>query len=114
MKRLSLEVQTISEIVKLSDFQKSKFFTFFEIVDSNNISLAGKLAAKKAFLKCLECDKSGYLPYDKIEVKRPVGKRPSIEVSDSLLLEKLSNQKISLSISHIKDIAIAVCIVYNK
>ena len=115
MTKLSIDLQALSEIKQLSASQKAEIFTIFELSDNNDLTLAGKLAAKKAFLKCLSISTKYYATlYPNIEIKRLDSGRPFIETSSPLLLKKLSKHKISISISHTKDIAIAVCIIYNK
>ncbi|HNS33132.1 MAG TPA: 4'-phosphopantetheinyl transferase superfamily protein [bacterium] len=114
MTRLSIEIQNLSDIKKLTGPQRDEIFTSGELFGSSELTLAGKMAAKKAFLKCLGMLSANNIPYNRIEVKRSSGRRPFIETSDTLLLKKFTGRKISISISHTKDIAIAVCILYNK
>ncbi|MCM8833189.1 MAG: 4'-phosphopantetheinyl transferase superfamily protein [Candidatus Omnitrophica bacterium] len=86
------------------------FLSKSEIKNKNLISLIGKIAAKKAFLKCLGLKDD----YKKIEVKNSNSGKPYLEIIDKTLKKKLKNKKFSISISHTKNLAIAVCLIYER
>ncbi len=101
------------DIESLSEFKLPSTFKFFltedEMKNKNQISLVGKVAVKKAFFKAVGIKKE----YKKIEVKKANSGRPYILIKDEEIKEKLKNRKISISISHTKDIAVAVCLIYD-
>ncbi|MCM8809369.1 MAG: 4'-phosphopantetheinyl transferase superfamily protein [Candidatus Omnitrophica bacterium] len=89
----------------------SIFLSKNEIKSKKNIiSLVGKIAAKKAFFKCIE-DISA--DFKKIEIKNSRTGRPYIEILNDELKKKLENKKIDISISHTKDIVVAICLIYE-
>lgn len=116
MTRLSIGIQSPCDIKELSVFQRRELFSPSETSFCKNaVTLAGNLAAKKAFLSCLDIRNGQAVPfYPLVEVKRSPVNRPFIEIRDSSLREKIGDRSISLSISHTRDIAVAVCIIYNK
>ncbi|MCL5409049.1 MAG: 4'-phosphopantetheinyl transferase superfamily protein [Candidatus Omnitrophica bacterium] len=73
----------------------------------SSIHFAGKLAAKKSSIKLLKkISKENYLLRDIEIINLPSGK-PLVHFKNP---KKNKNIKISLSISHTKDIAISLCI----
>jgi len=113
MIQLSTGVKALEEIRILSVIQKEKLFTAGELSSSSDLTLAGKLAAKEAFLKSLSIQEHASF-YKKIEVKSSPVRKPFIETSEKDLLEKVGNRRISVSISHTDDIAVAVCLLYDE
>lgn len=104
------------EIESLDNFKEPALFLNFlterEIKEKKNPTfLIGKIAAKKAFFKIIDFQKNDF---KKIEIRNLKSGRPFIEIKDKELKKILKNKKISLSISHTKDIAVAVCIIYDK
>lgn len=63
---------------------------------------------KKAFFKTIGLKED----FKKIEIRNLKSGRPFVEIKDKELKKVLKDKKISLSISHTKDIAVAVCIIY--
>lgn len=101
------------EIESLDNFKEPARFLHFlterEIKDKKNpSSLIGKIAAKKAFFKTIGLKED----FKKIEIRNLKSGRPFVEIKDKELKKVLKDKKISLSISHTKDIAVAVCIIY--
>ncbi|MCM8761865.1 MAG: hypothetical protein NC905_03785 [Candidatus Omnitrophica bacterium] len=101
---------------KLEDIEGSpeRIDDFFTVAEQKNckITLAGKLAAKDAFLKNIVVSKQ-YRFYKKIEINKQLSGRPFIKILDSHLSQKLSGYKVSLSISHTKEEAVAICVLYK-
>jgi len=110
MIKLSIETRKLEDIEKLSE-RIGDFFTEGEQKNSK-ITLAGKLAAKDAFLKNIGAAKP-YRLYKKLEINRMPSGRPFIKILDSQLSQKLSGYKISISISHTKEESVAVCVLYK-
>lgn len=100
-------------IENLDDFKSPKDFLFFlnpsEMKNKNRISFVGKIALKKAFFNSLK----EKINFKKIEVKNSISGKPYIEIKDERIKEKLKNKKVSVSISHTKDLAIAICFIYE-
>ncbi|MCM8770195.1 MAG: hypothetical protein NC911_11145 [Candidatus Omnitrophica bacterium] len=74
------------------------------------IHLAGVLAAKKAFLQALGCPEFSRL--SEIVVEFLSNGCPTLQVKSSTLKKILRGKKISLSISHTKNIATGLALVY--
>ena len=110
MIKLSIETKKLEDIEKVSE-KIERFFTEQERSGSK-ITLAGKLAAKDAFLKNIGIAQPGRF-YNKIEVDRMPSGRPFIRVLEQKLSRKLSGYRSSISISHTKDEAVAICILYK-
>lgn len=112
MIKLSIETKKLEEIENLSRQVLYSFFTPEELAGSSRITLAGKLAAKTAFLKNAGMTA---IPehYRKTEVTKNFSGRPAVRIIDAELNEKISKFKTSISISHTQDTAIAICVFYN-
>jgi len=110
MIKLSIETKKLEDIEKLSE-KIDIFFTERE-KNSNKITLAGKLAAKDALLRSCGISKPIKF-YKKIEIDRMPSGRPFIRVLEPELFKKLSRYKSSVSISHTKEKAVAICILYK-
>ncbi len=112
MIKLSIETKKLEEIETLSRQVLDSLFTSGELAGSSRITLAGKLAAKTAFLK------NAGMPvipehYRKTEITKTLSGRPAVKILDAELNEKISKFKTSVSISHTQDTAIAICVFYN-
>jgi len=112
MIKLSIEIKKLEEIEGLEPGRLNGLFTEEELSHSNSITLAGKLAAKTAFLRNAGLSRSSE-HYKKVEIGKTVSGRPFIKVLDTPISDKISDFKTSVSISHTKDTAIAVCVLYN-
>ncbi|MCX8082307.1 MAG: 4'-phosphopantetheinyl transferase superfamily protein [bacterium] len=106
----SIEIKKLEDIKTISK-KIDNIFTEEE-QKSNKITLTGKFAAKDAFLKNI-----GIVPserfYKKIEIGKMSSGRPFIKILDTNLSNKIAGYKISLSISHTKEEAVAICILYK-
>ncbi|HAF08125.1 MAG: holo-ACP synthase [bacterium] len=97
---------------------KKKIFTEKELkqvegLEIEYIVLAGKWASKEAFSKALGTGIGKELDWLDIQISNDITGKPHIEVSKDIL-EKYGIDEISLSISHIKDYAVAsVVILFN-
>ncbi|MBN1445366.1 MAG: hypothetical protein JW957_04580 [Candidatus Omnitrophica bacterium] len=112
MIKLSIEAKKLEEIETLSRQALNGMFTPEELAGSSKITLAGKLAAKTAFLK------NAGMPgipqhYRKTEVTKTPSGRPAVKILDAELNEKISKFQTSVSISHTQNTAIAICVFYN-
>jgi phosphopantetheine--protein transferase-like protein len=112
MIKISIETKRLEEIEVLSSQQLDNLFTKEELSCSNKTTLTGKLAAKTAFfrnagLSCFTED------YKKVEVGKKSSGRPFLNLLDTSLSEKVSGFKTAISISHTKDTAVAICILYK-
>lgn len=114
MIQLSIGIKTLSDVAGLSSCRRREVFTPEEISGSSSLTLAGKFAAKQAFLKSLGISPPFYPLYKHIEIKNTPLNRPFIETRDRTLLDKLKGRKISVSISHTKEIAVAACLLYGS
>lgn len=112
MIKLSIETKKLEEIEGLAPGRLNGLFTQEELSRSNNITLAGKLAAKTAFLRNAGLSRFSE-HYKKVEIGKTPSGRPFIKILDAPLSEKISDFKTSVSISHTKDTAIAVCVLYS-
>ncbi|MCM8771479.1 MAG: hypothetical protein NC926_08515 [Candidatus Omnitrophica bacterium] len=101
------------KIESLENFKNSQNFHFFlskeELKVKNPVSLLGKVALKKAFFDCLKLNNE----FKKIEIKKLKSGRPAIKIKDPKLKKKLRNKKITFSLSHTKDLAVAICLIYE-
>lgn len=110
MIHLSIETKKFKDIGKIQK-EINGFFTQREQIE-NQITLAGKLAAKDAFLKGIGIEQPTAF-YKKVEIDKMPSGRPFIRILDSNLSQQLSEYKISISISHTKEEAAAICIRYK-
>jgi len=112
MIKLSIETRKLEDIENIPGQVLNDMFTPEELAGSNRITLAGKLAAKTAFLRNAGLADSSW-HYGKTEViKTPSGK-PSLRIIDAELSDRISGFKTSLSISHTQKMAIAICVFYG-
>uniref|UniRef100_A0A7C3N670 Holo-[acyl-carrier-protein] synthase n=1 Tax=candidate division WOR-3 bacterium TaxID=2052148 RepID=A0A7C3N670_UNCW3 len=97
---------------------KEKIFTQKELkqvegLEIEYIVLAGKWASKEAFSKALGTGIGKELDWKDIQISNDITGKPQVEVSKDII-EKYGIEEISLSISHIKDYAVAsVVILFN-
>jgi len=97
---------------------KEKIFTQKELkqvegLEIEYIVLAGKWASKEAFSKALGTGIGKELDWKDIQISNDIMGKPQVEVSKDII-EKYGIEEISLSISHIKDYAVAsVVILFN-
>lgn len=110
MIKLSIETRKLEDIEKHSE-RIDDFFTINEQKNSK-ITLAGKLAAKDAFLKNIGIS-CPYKFYKKIEIDKTLSGRPFIKILDNKISRKISNYKTSICISHTKEEAVAICVLYK-
>ncbi len=113
MIKLAIETKKIEEIESLEPHEIKGIFTTSELSHSSNITLAGKLAAKAAFLRNAGfSDFTGH--YKKVVVDKTLSGRPFLKILDAPIMEKISDFRTSVSISHTKNTAIAICILYRE
>ncbi|HOK56964.1 MAG TPA: 4'-phosphopantetheinyl transferase superfamily protein [bacterium] len=108
MLNFSIDLESLDEYK-----EPARVFSFLSEKESNNkslISLIGKVAAKKAFFKCIGVNEN----FKKIEIKNSPSGKPYIEIKDEKLKEVLKDKRIEISISHTKNIAVAICLVYER
>ena len=74
---------------------------------------AGRFAAKEAIYKCLS-PLGIEFEYDQISVITDRGKGPEVIAETPELKDKLSGKKLSISISHENEFAVAFCILYEE
>ena len=110
MIKLTIETKTLKDIERhLEDLDS--FFVAKEL-KGNKITIAGKLAAKDAFLRNIGISNLCKF-YKKIEIDKTLSGRPFIRVLDTNLYKKFSEYKTSISISHTKEEAVAICVLYK-
>ncbi|MCS7181415.1 MAG: hypothetical protein NZ891_08735 [bacterium] len=107
MFNFSIEIESIENYQNPANFLN--FLSEEETENKNLISLIGKVALKKAFFKCLGIKED----FKKIKIKKLTSGKPIIEIKDKTLKKILRNKKVSVSISHTKDIAVAICLIYE-
>lgn len=108
MINFSIAIESIENFKSPENF--FLYLTPEEIKNKQKISLVGKIALKKAFFDCIKKEERNF---KKIEVKNLVSGRPYIEIKDKKIKEKLKDKKFSFSISHTKDLAVAVFLIYD-
>ncbi|MCX8075275.1 MAG: holo-ACP synthase [Clostridia bacterium] len=120
-----IEVERIKEAIESNVDFKYKVYTQKEIQDIDHIKsdmkyqrYAGRFAAKEAVYKALSqilCNNNLEIEYNQIEVENidNLKRRPKVDILENKVknvLEKL-DCNIDLSISHVKDTAIAMVVV---
>ncbi|MEO0289058.1 MAG: holo-ACP synthase [candidate division WOR-3 bacterium] len=114
-----IEVKRIKEKFEKNQKFKEKIFTENELkqvkgLEIEYIVLAGKWASKEAFSKALGTGFGKELDWKDVEILNDITGKPEIKISQDLI-KKYKIDQISLSISHIKDYAIAsVFILFNQ
>lgn len=115
IKGIGIDVVSISRISKIYELYKNRFlnkiFTENEINESIKkghfiSSIAGKFAAKEAFLKA---HSPPYLSFKQIEILSSKNNKPNIRILNNKSTKKIKNCYVS--ISHEEEIAIAVVII---
>ncbi|MEO0275496.1 MAG: holo-ACP synthase [candidate division WOR-3 bacterium] len=118
--KIGIDIVNIDRIKKLYEKYGERFlkkvFTDEEIKYSlerkNFINhLAGRFAAKEAFLKAIGTGLSKGISLKDVEVRREKG-APYLNLYGKAK-EMLGNKKVEISITHDKDYSICVCIVYE-
>ncbi|MEO0282003.1 MAG: holo-ACP synthase [candidate division WOR-3 bacterium] len=114
-----IEIKRIKEKFEKNQKFKEKIFTENELkqvkgLEIEYIVLAGKWASKEAFSKALGTGIRKELDWKDIEILNDISGKPEIRISQDLV-KKYKIDQISLSISHIKDYAIAsVLILFDQ
>ncbi|MEJ5307470.1 MAG: holo-ACP synthase [candidate division WOR-3 bacterium] len=114
-----IEVKRIKDKFEKNQKFKEKIFTENELnqvkgLEIEYIVLAGKWASKEAFSKALGTGIGKELDWKDMEIINDINGKPEIRISQNLI-KKYKIDQISLSISHIKDYAIAsVFILFNQ
>ncbi|MEO0237166.1 MAG: holo-ACP synthase [candidate division WOR-3 bacterium] len=114
-----IEIKRIKEKFEKNRKFKEKIFTENELkqvkgLEIEYIVLAGKWASKEAFSKALGTGIGKELDWKDIEILNDISGKPEIRISQDLV-KKYKIDQISLSISHIKDYAIAsVLILFDQ
>ncbi|MEO0233999.1 MAG: holo-ACP synthase [candidate division WOR-3 bacterium] len=114
-----IEIKRIKEKFEKNQKFKEKIFTENELkqvkgLEIEYIVLAGKWASKEAFSKALGTGIGKELDWKDIEILNDISGKPEIRISQDLV-KKYKIDQISLSISHIKDYAIAsVLILFDQ
>jgi len=75
------------------------------------LHLAGRFAAKEAFIKAISIDKS--LNLNEIEISRDSNGMPMIQINNNirLLLKKKKAKTVTISITHIDSVSAATCVI---
>lgn len=113
-----IEIERIRKKFEKNIKFKEKIFTQKELkqvegLEIEFIVLAGKWASKEAFSKALGTGIGKELDWKDIQISNDITGKPQVEVSKDII-EKYGIEEISLSISHIKDYAVAsVVILFN-
>lgn len=121
-----IEVERIKEAIEKNDNFKYKVFTEREIQDIDKIKndtkyqrYAGRYAAKEAIYKAISkilIDNNLSIEFKDIEVENldDLKRRPKVNILDNNVSKLIDNYDIDISISHVKENAIAMCIVCLK
>ncbi len=121
-----IEVERIKEAIEKNEMFKYKVFTEKEIQDIDKITsdtkyqrYAGRYAAKEAIYKAISkilIDNNVTIEFNNIEVENveDFKRRPKVNILDSKVNKLIANYDIDISISHVKETAIAMCIVSLK
>uniref|UniRef100_A0A7V3ZT65 Holo-[acyl-carrier-protein] synthase n=2 Tax=candidate division WOR-3 bacterium TaxID=2052148 RepID=A0A7V3ZT65_UNCW3 len=118
--KIGIDIVNIGRIKKLYEKYGERFlkkvFTDEEIrysLERKNFinHLAGRFAAKEAFLKAIGTGLSKGISLKDVEVRREKG-APHLNLYGKAK-EMLGNKRVEISITHDKDYSIGVCIVYE-
>ncbi|MDF2865902.1 MAG: hypothetical protein K0R72_720 [Clostridia bacterium] len=121
-----IEVERIKEAIEKNEMFKYKVFTEKEIQDIDKITsdtkyqrYAGRYAAKEAIYKAISkilIDNDITIEFNNIEVENveDFKRRPKVNILDNKANKLIANYDIDISISHVKETAIAMCIVSLK
>jgi holo-[acyl-carrier protein] synthase len=118
-----IEVQRIKDSIEKNDSFKYKVFTEREIqdIDKNKNDTkyqryAGRFAAKEAVYKAISkilADNNLIIEFKDIEIENvdDLKRRPKVNILDLNVYKLMIDYNIDISISHVKENAIAMCIV---
>lgn len=114
--KIGIDIESIERFSKYKSLNTSKIFSQIEqdycksFADSD-IHFAGIWCAKESVIKALE-DKN--IPLNQIEIMHKEDGAPFVNTSDTLnqKLKEKSLSKIEISISHTKDYAVAMCLIF--
>jgi len=121
-----IEVSRIKDAMQQNDKFKYKVFTEKEIQDIDKINsdtkyqrYAGRFAAKESVYKAISkllIDNKMIIEFKDIEIENieDLKRRPRVNILDNNVNKLIENYNIDISISHIKDNAIAMCTVCLK
>jgi len=121
-----IEVSRIKEAIEQNDKFKYKVFTEKEIEDIDKISndtkyqrYAGRFAAKESVYKAISkllIDNDMTIEFKDIEIENITDfkRRPKVNILDSDVKKIIAGYNIDISISHVKENAIAMCTICLK
>ncbi|MDD2376028.1 MAG: holo-ACP synthase [Clostridia bacterium] len=121
-----IEVSRIKEAIEKSDKFKYKIFTEKEIQDIDKMSndtkyqrYAGKFAAKESVYKAISkllIDNGMTIEFKDIEIENvyDLKRRPKVNILVNEVKKIIDIYNIDISISHVKENAIAMCVVSIK
>lgn len=116
-----IEVERVKAKIEKGNGFKEAVFSAVEIQYSESKpnsyeSYAARFAAKEAFLKAMDVELLNALDLREIEITNLPSGKPQICLYGKMatIAHKLNANKIELSISHIKEMAIAMVIVESK
>ena len=111
-----IDIIEVERIKKVFENHKERFlkrvFTENEIKKFDILELAGKFACKEAVIKALG-GRFG-LKWTDIEILNNERGKPFVNTENQKLKKILKNRKIEVSISHIKELAVAICVIYES
>ena len=121
-----IEVSRIKEAIEQNDKFKYKIFTEKEIEDIDKISndtkyqrYAGRFAAKESVYKAMSkllVDNDVTIEFKDIEIENvnDLKRRPKVNILASNVEKIIADYNIDISISHVKENAIAMCTICLK
>ena len=121
-----IEVSRIKEAIEQNDKFKYKLFTDKEIEDIDKMSndtkyqrYAGRFAAKESVYKAISkllIDNDLVIEFKDIEIENiyDLKRRPKVNILDIKVEKIMADYNIDISISHVKENAIAMCTVCLK
>lgn len=121
-----IEVERVKEAILSNDNFKYKVFTEKEILDIDRIKndtkyqrYAGRYAAKEAIYKAISkilVDNNALIEFKDIEIENvdDLKRRPKVNILNNNVSKLIDGYDIDISISHVKESAIAMCTVWLK
>lgn len=121
-----IEVERVKEAILSNDNFKYKVFTEKEILDIDRIKndtkyqrYAGRYAAKEAIYKAISkilVDNNALIEFKDIEIENvdDLKRRPKVNILNNNVSKLIDGYDIDISISHVKESAIAMCTVCLK
>jgi holo-[acyl-carrier protein] synthase len=121
-----IEVSRVKDAMQQNDKFKYKVFTEKEILDIDKISndtkyqrYAGRFAAKESVYKAISkllVDNNVTIEFKDIEIENidDLKRRPKVNILESNVHNLMIGYNIDISISHVKENAIAMCVVSLK